>query len=244
VSGVAYDAGSDTATLTVAGGSLADGLHRLFVCGTIEDLAGNPLDGGAGPGTDFTRTFRVDRLNRLAGGHFDGFDPVACTLASWSSSSPPSVELDSSDADGSPLSGSAHNTAPVVGFDLFQCVPVAGGQPHRLAGALRVGAAPGVVVGFEARCRYYDAAGCGGALVGQAVFPVAVTDTGATFLSFDETVAVSPLAVSARCAFTVDEPAAGSFDAYVDRLFFGLLDLIFSDGFESGDTSAWTVTVP
>jgi hypothetical protein len=101
-----------------------------------------------------------------------------------------------------------------------------------------------VFVGFEARCRYYDAAGCGGALVGQTLVPMAVSSTGSAFLSFDESASVPPLAGSARCTFTVDEPASASFDAYLDRLFFGPTDLIFTDGFESGDTSAWSVTVP
>ena len=53
-----------TSTLGVHGGvALGDGLYRLFVCGGLEDVAGNALDGdGDGVGGDaFARTFRVDR---------------------------------------------------------------------------------------------------------------------------------------------------------------------------------------
>ena len=42
--------------------ALADGTYRLLVCASLEDVAGNPLDGdgnGSG-GDDFARSFRVD----------------------------------------------------------------------------------------------------------------------------------------------------------------------------------------
>ena len=56
------------------GTPLADGLFRLFVCGTVvEDLDGNPLDGdGDGtPGDDFIRHFRVRLANPIDRPHFD-----------------------------------------------------------------------------------------------------------------------------------------------------------------------------
>ena len=63
ITGVTYDDGTDTATLTLdVIGSLGDDLYRLLVCGStsIRDIAGNPLDGdddGTG-GDDFVRTYR------------------------------------------------------------------------------------------------------------------------------------------------------------------------------------------
>lgn len=73
-----------TATLTVEGSALPDGLYRLRACAGIRDLEGNGLDGdgdGAG-GDDFARTFRVDTLPPTVaalgadfGGGVEPFDP-------------------------------------------------------------------------------------------------------------------------------------------------------------------------
>ncbi len=52
-------------------------------------------------------------------------------------------------------------------------------------------------------------------------------------------------AVSALCDFAVE--AVGSdpvLDVFLDGLSFRADPHIFSNGFESGDTSAWTLTVP
>ena len=45
--------------------ALLHGLARLLVCGTLTDVAGNGLDGGAGAGSDLARTFRIDAFNHL-----------------------------------------------------------------------------------------------------------------------------------------------------------------------------------
>ena len=63
---IAIDSASyaaSTSTLTVNGSTaLADGLYRLLVCASLEDVAGNPLDGNGDstPGDDFVRNFTVD----------------------------------------------------------------------------------------------------------------------------------------------------------------------------------------
>jgi uncharacterized repeat protein (TIGR01451 family) len=243
ISPVGYDVPSRTVTLEVNGDSvLTDGIHRLVVCGTIEDLAGNPLDGGGGPGEDFVRTFRVDRYNLLADGHFDRYSP-ACTLAGWSSTNPSDVEIDTPDADGSPLSGSAHNTGALVGFDLVQCVPVAGGANLDLRVAMRVDAGPTVVASLGSTCTFFNAPACGGGTVGSQQFFEALSDTAGGFASFEYNVSTPAAAVSASCRFEVESPFGDPFEAYLDHAFLGGSE-IFSDGFETGDTSRWSVTVP
>lgn len=243
VDNVAWNGVSDTATLSLDGGaSLADGLYRLLVCGDIEDSGGNLLDGGNGTGTDFTRTFRVDRRNRLADGHFDDFDPVACTLSAWSSTSPASVELASPDADGSPLSGSAHNSGVMVGFDLSQCVQAASEEELDLEAKLRVDGS--AVLGFTRTCRFYSATGCGGSVLGTRNLFDAVGSTAGTFVPFVNELTAPAGTASVRCTFRADSTAAVPFEAYLDQTLLSGVDEIFADGFESGDTSAWSAAVP
>ena len=44
--------------------------------------------------------------------------------------------------------------------------------------------------------------------------------------------------------FTVSAPDSDTFDAYLDNLEFRRSVVIFSDGFESGNTSDWSGTTP
>jgi hypothetical protein len=242
-----YDAGTYTVTLEINGAALlGDGLYRLLVCGTIEDPAGNPLDGGLGAGEDFERSFRVDRFNLLADGHFDRYDPTACGLAAWSSTNPGGVEIDSPDLGASPLSGSAHNTAALAGFDLTQCVAVPGDSPLTLRASIRLDAGATVVASLQSACTFFASPSCAAGNLGPPQqFPEAVAATSGSFLSFDYEGAVLPPAgaLSARCTFTVNG-GGDPFDAYLDAVFLGKGPEIFSDGFETGDTSRWSVTVP
>jgi hypothetical protein len=48
--------------------------------------------------------------------------------------------------------------------------------------------------------------------------------------------------VSALCTTTWSVPAGAVIDGWLDQL--TARSTIFADGFESGDTSAWTLTVP
>jgi hypothetical protein len=45
---------------------------------------------------------------------------------------------------------------------------------------------------------------------------------------------------SARCGISIDTPDGDGFDAFVDVMFLIWDDSVFADGFESGDTSAWS----
>ncbi len=49
---------------------------------------------------------------------------------------------------------------------------------------------------------------------------------------------------SALVSFTVEGGDATAFDVFYDVLFFGDSGLLFADGFESGDVSAWSSSMP
>jgi uncharacterized repeat protein (TIGR01451 family) len=245
IDSVSYDGGTDTATLTLNGGDeLMNQQYRLVACGTLEDEAGNALDGGGGAGTDFLRTFRVDAGNLFADGHFDDFDPVACTLDAWDSTNIAQVELATEDVDDSPLSGSAHNASPTAGFDLSQCVAVTGGQKYSFDLSLRVDAAAGEAVAAQLACQFFDQVACGGTSLGTAGSVQAVFSTGMAWLPEESTLTAPAGTLSARCGIDLAPGNAMTFDAYFDDLFLGLSNEIFTDGFESGDTSRWTETFP
>ena len=243
---VSYDPGTLTATLVVNGGApLPAGLYRFLACGTttILDLAGNALDGGGGPGTDFSRTFRADPENLFLDAHFDTHSPE-CSLAAWTSTNISLVEVATADVDGSPLSGSVHNADPMNGFDLAQCVDLAGQQQFPLRAAVRVAADPGEVVSVTLVCDFLDAPLCGGVVLGQSVVPAAFQDTAGGWQSLGGN-GLSPLGTaSALCGLLVLPPGSGGYDAFLDALLLGGNELIFLDGFESGDVSAWSGSQP
>jgi uncharacterized repeat protein (TIGR01451 family) len=244
---VAYDGATHTATVAVNQGEvLPDQLYRLLVCGTIEDLAGNPLDGRTGAGTDFSRTFRVDRFNRLADGHFDRFDPAACTLDAWTTGGPGTVELALPDATGSPLSGSAHNADPFVPLELSQCVELGTRRHLDLEARVQMGlaVAGGPPASVRIACRLFDGPACGGGILQEPALVQAIFDTEGAFVELDGSIEAPSATVSALCAFVGIPPPGSGFDAYFDDLFLGDTSELFSDGFEGGNSSAWTATVP
>jgi hypothetical protein len=49
---------------------------------------------------------------------------------------------------------------------------------------------------------------------------------------------------SARCGFTFATPSGDDFTAWLDGLTLINQGPLFADGFESGDTSAWSTTEP
>ena len=68
----------------------------------------------------------------------------------------------------------------------------------------------------------------------------------ALFFALTTPVLAGAGAASAECVYSLQSttPSALDFDGFFDAEFFGEAPPIFSDGFESGDTSAWSQTVP
>lgn len=65
-------------------------------------------------------------------------------------------------------------------------------------------------------------------------------DTAGLWNPVSLTVGASAGRSSVRCLFSVSIPSGNDFTLSLDRLFLDAGDEIFADGFESGDTSAWS----
>jgi hypothetical protein len=245
ISTVTYDSLTDTATLNLAAALPATQV-RLLACGTLTDAAGNQLDGDGNStaGGDFIRAFRSDPTNLFGNGHFD------CGLDDWNTVAPGPGEVtwtNTPDADGANASGSVHvtNLAPGVDttFSLWQCYAVPPVSAFSVSSRVRMDAAPGDLIGFERSCRFFSGAGCAGSLGAPSTSTLLLQDTGSAFISLVGQVTRPAGAVSARCDFTFATPTGESFNAYLDATRFSST-LLFGDGFESGDTSAWSATFP
>jgi len=229
--------------------ALPDGLYRFFACGStsLKDTAGNTLDGdGNGEGGDdyVLDLFRVDARNLFANGHFD------CGFAPWLEDPPAAAGHDpAADADGSPLSGSASVPLTAAGeVILDQCVSFAAFTPgtrFELGGRFRLDAPATTVLGLMAACELRGAAACGGAVVGSAANADLISGAAGVWGASQPLVLVLPPgAASGRCGLSFENPLGLPFTAYLDQLYLKRPAAIFADGFESGDTSAWSVTVP
>jgi hypothetical protein len=246
---VSYDDGTDVARADLLE-EAADDLYRFLVCGstTIVDLAGNSLDGdgdGTG-GDDFARNFRVDALNRFANGHFD------CDLGGWNptSTNPAEIARTGDDFESSAESGSVRieNLTASNQFQLDQCLELDPPRTLLFAGWVRLVAAEEPnALGVQRFCRFFDGAGCGGGQLGEeqrALTGLTVGPWSAFGGGEADTLEPPAAALSALCGVGVDAAGGQDFIVDFDALFLGSDDVIFKDGFESGDTSAWSVTTP
>jgi hypothetical protein len=243
-----------TPTASLAVTDLAPGLYRLLVCDTLIDVDSNPLDGdesGDGGG-NLVRSFRADPGNLFVNGDFDDC-PVS--LSPWDTfATAPDAVLPAipgtSDRDDSPLSAAVElmsSTGDELGVG--QCLPVEAETDYQLRAWLQVDGLGGddPLATFVRRCTFYPQPGCAGEEIGSGVFVSVVTDTEGGWLAYISSLLSPAGAGSASCELAI-VPASGSQpDVLMDGLFFGGADvgeLIFTDGFESGDTSAWFATVP
>ena len=243
VDSVSYDAGSFTATVALAA-PLAASQYRLLICGStsIVDLAGNHLDGdgnGAG-GDDLSLDFRADPRNALANGHLD------CDAAGWDlvSTDPSEILWSPDDAGGSSISGSLAitNLALNTHFAVSQCLAALPLATYQRSVAVRLAADAGSDIGFSRRCRFFTSTACTGAPISEAVNTVLLEDTGGLWAALASSFTAPPGTGSMRCSFSFDTASGASFSANLDRLVVSDQATIFADGFESGDTSAWSGT--
>ena len=248
ISAVTYDVGTDTGTLELAGGvSLADGLYRLFACGTgaspLRDQAGSSLDGDADliGGDDFVRSFRADPENQLANGHFD------CDLGNWFlvSTDPLEIVHAPDDADGSADSGSVavENLTQSTAFALGQCAPVVELADYRFEALVWMSTMP-PGIGVTQGCSFFDAPLCLGGELGDFVDGLLLADTGGAWAQLAGAFTAPAGASSVLCSVDFVTACGATFEARVDQVRLLIAAGIFSDGFESGDTSAWSTVVP
>ncbi|MBZ0114372.1 MAG: Ig-like domain repeat protein [Thermoanaerobaculia bacterium] len=244
--GVSADGNPTTPTFSLElHESAPSGLVRLIVCDTVEDFGGLALDGdGDGTGGEpFVSTFRVDPLNRFANGDFDRC-PV--TVAPWIEVVvPPNAILpsESVDADVSTLSGSAQIISNIAEASaLAQCVAIEPGPSWLyLAFDARLDALGAATVTVDVACDYFVLESCAGPIDSSNAAAASLPDLSGNWTPFTFSLASSPGTQSALCsvALTADDPGDAGFDAYLDRL--SLRSALFLDGFESGDTNAWSL---
>ncbi len=137
------------------------------------------------------------------------------------------------------------NLAPGVdtSFRLWQCYDIPPAARFDVEARVRLAAAPGIFIGFSRRCEFFSAPGCSGSL-GVQTSALALQDTAGTWLTLANQVNRPAGAAAARCDFSFETATGASFNGWLDATRFATTGGLFSDGFESGDTSAWSATVP
>ncbi len=245
---VIWDLDTRMARLDPAGEyALPEGRYRFFACAStaLGDIAGNSLDGngdGVG-GDDYILDFQTHGSDLLFNPNLDS------DLGGWTTGDAPPAffAFDAADADGASSSGSALISG-VSGADalvgLSQCIDVSEKDEVLGLGAKVLLANHSIPdPAAWAVVTYYDAAGCTGTEVGEMLTRSVAGDTAGAFVEIPWVGAKRPLtANSAKIWFVAgggSDPSA-DFNAAFDSLSYrALSEEIFSDGFESGDSSGW-----
>ncbi|MEM8962280.1 MAG: SdrD B-like domain-containing protein [Acidobacteriota bacterium] len=243
ISAITYDAVSQIATLEFTD-ELPDALITLFACSdALTDLGGTPLDGDDNgvSGGDYSRFFRADADNLLANGHLD------CSIEDWTATSddPSEIVYSTDDFDNSSDSGSfaIANTAGSTVLQVSQCAAVDRVSSLSLSTQLQL-STPDTGITVIVGCEIYATNDCTGAVTTTSSTSVFQGDTAGAWVALTDSVGMPDGSQSALCSVAFTTGLTGeTFDARIDQVRLGN-DLIFTDGFESGDTSAWSSTVP
>jgi hypothetical protein len=120
------------------------------------------------------------------------------------------------------------------------------GADLELGGRMRLDAPASTLLGLVAACQFSGGAACGGAPLGGTAAAELISGAPGLWGSSQTLQLTMPVgAVSALCGLGFENPQADTFAAWFDQLFLRRSTLpLFVDGFESGDTAAWAVTVP
>ncbi len=249
--GASYgEAGPHTVALSLSTGrGLTAGWYRLLACGNgdnhLRDAYGSPLDGDAdGSGGDsFSLDFEVQVSNLLVNPNLDQLLDGWTVTEQWPGEVTADPLVDASEA---PTSGAARLTnlggAGSV-LALSQCVAATGGEAYVVGGKVRATSSgpsdPSVTAYFVS----YDGPACGGLPLGTEVAGTLTGDTAGLWVEpWQSALPAAEGTASLRIWFEVsgDEVAV---ETWLDDLqLFHLQGLIFSDGFEGGDSTAWSGT--
>ena len=233
---------------------LPAGQYRLLVCDSITDQAENALDGdgdGEAGGDFVVPFFRSDPGNLLVNGHLDG-DPVLCPadLGAWLvAADPPDLVttglLEVDDFGDAETSTSIRmSLAAGGGAAVGQCLTVPGGVDLSVSLEARVSAPADVTVLLQLGCSYFAETACTGDAITEQSAIFGLTDEAGNWRSASLSLASATGTASALCeVLTTSSSGNVAYELYLDRLLLRLGpavgNLIFADGFESGDTSAW-----
>ncbi len=251
VDAVGYSAASSTATLSFPYPvTLSHDLHRFVLCADrLADRAGNLLDGdgNGSPGDHHVTTFRVDAHNLFDNGHLD------CSLDAWTAVStlPEEIEYDPADVDDSSLSGSAHITylAPQPYIGVSQCRPLDGAHDLTLAAEIALHPTSNYTATIHLQCLSFDTTDCSGAPVDGDAAEILIPNPSGAWLHVEAPLLSAEATASIACDVLIVDPEGGFNEAYLDNLHLfdhgpAHLNAIFTDGFESGTTSAWSSSTP
>jgi hypothetical protein len=214
---------------------LERGVYSLMLC-DLEDLEGDQL---AEP---WIRSFVVNASNLLEDPNFDHE-----FLSAWDTESPSGSDIFWDTADPStPHSGVAVIDPSASGagesFSLTQCIDVSQGVPYALSGTVSIESDMTTAPSVTGRVEFFRDFGCVDSLeIVERAFA-----SGDTNLHWGPRKIVSAQApaeaLSARVGFVVEGGAADQFLVFLDETAF-FVDVIFVDGFESGDAFLWSSVV-
>ncbi|MEM6456879.1 MAG: Ig-like domain-containing protein, partial [Acidobacteriota bacterium] len=208
---------------------LPDGPYRLLVCDALEDDAGNAL------AATVDATFRVRADSLFVNGALD------CDLDAWTITDDvqPAGVYSPEDVDDAEISGSILLTGqPGMRFAIGQCLTDAS-SIYDLSLAVRIDGAAEVRVQADVNCEGFTGAQCDGASLGSSVESFVLAPSGGAWQTLEHAASGGR---SALCGVDLQLISGSSFEAYVDRLAASVI--LLNDGFESGDTAAWSATVP
>ncbi|MEM7049878.1 MAG: beta-propeller fold lactonase family protein [Acidobacteriota bacterium] len=247
VDSVAFDSITFGAVAGINGGiPLPAGAYGLYSCSALTDLFGTALDGdgdGSG-GDDAALGFSVGIDNLLANPNLDG------DLSPWVRFPDTSsvVDFAADDADEAASSGSAEVT--FSGLDpvayVSQCVAIDAALPHELRGRARIDGGSGSLPIVSALVRYFASPNCTIDQLDEESSAALAGDTLGVWESFElPALTIPATAQSARVFFLVDGTGATTYEAFLDNLVLAARPNgeIFTDGFESGNVSAWSAAV-
>ena len=229
--------------------SLPASAYRLLVCGStsILDLAGNPLDGDANGtgGDDRLVPFEVMASDLLLNPNFDS------AISSWTTlpATPGVVRFDADDSDGWAVSGSVlmELVAGTQTYGLSQCVQVEDTSDYILGGRVRTASPSATAPTAFGQVQYFSSTNCTTGVLGSEVLGgVVAGDTADAWVALPESPHTPPVdARSAYVSFLSVAGAAPSFATSFDTLSFRVeVGALFANGFESGDTTLWSATIP
>jgi hypothetical protein len=209
------------------------GHYGLLVCDVV-DLAGNALP------APFIRRFTVNAGNLLSDPNFDQLGS-----GNWDTDSPNAADIRFIAQDNSTETSGMALFEPFSGagatLELTQCLEVFEGSPYGLGGMALVTAPATDAPTLKAVVRFFYRPGCGDEIQRhERIF--AVGDTGWNWgPRFVYGVRAPVGALSARVGFVVEGGTADTFSLYLDETAF-FEDVLFVDGFETGDSSWWSST--
>ncbi len=99
------------------------------------------------------------------------------------------------------------------------------------------------------RCNFFTDSACAGPFDGDDSTDVFISNPAGTWTPVQASLQSTPNTGSAACSIVIVNPDGDFSEAFFDNIHLidqGPLNLdpIFLDGFESGDSSAWTTTMP